>query len=204
MTSTITIPCNIIITLLVAFYWAELLDKTTMRVTNFLSKMKLPFILLSILAGTVELVSSALRASPITGFGLFTIIAAVIYIVTVLGMTIFFSITGAKVLRYIKQSSNVANLREEDREASKALVRKAAILLLAACVFNLIWIVALIMAGTPAWFWSPYGQYSTRIFFLLFFSATVAHGLDSHMVLALVRNSWSQLVTSVGIQIPDS
>lgn len=161
MTSTITIPANIIATLLVAFYWSELLDRNNVQVNTFLSRMRIPFIILSLLVTAVEIASSALRTSPNPNLDFMTIFAAVLYVLIVTASTIYFAITGTKVLLYIRRSSKMGNLREEDKLTSQRLIRKAALLLLTASVFNIIWVIALLLAGVPTFFWTPRGQYST-------------------------------------------
>jgi hypothetical protein len=84
-TVTISIPVNIIVTLLVSFYWMELISSTKLQVANFLSKMKIPFAILCIIAVGFEIASSALRASNNTNIGFVTLISAGIYIVIVAG-----------------------------------------------------------------------------------------------------------------------
>jgi hypothetical protein len=161
MTSTISIPANIIATLLVAFYWAELLDRNKVQVSTFLSRMRIPFVIVSVLVTLVEIASSALRASPLPNLGFMTIFSVILYVLVVTVSTVFFATTGTRVLLYIRKSSGMGSLREEDKVTSRRLIRKAAMLLLTASAFNVIWVVGLLLAGVPAFFWVPRGQYST-------------------------------------------
>jgi hypothetical protein len=160
MTSTISIPANIIMTLLIAFYWAELLDSSKVKVTAFLSKMKIPFILISIVVTVFEIASSGARAALLPNVDFIATITVILYLIITVAMTIFFIITGTRVLLYIRSSSAMVSLREKDKAASTRLIKKAAILMVTACVFNIVWVIGLLFAAAPSIFWTPQGQYS--------------------------------------------
>jgi hypothetical protein len=50
---------------------------------------------------------------------------------------------------YIRKMDKVLNIRPEDREVSKRILQRTAVLVILTTFFNLIWFVGLILAATP-------------------------------------------------------
>lgn len=115
MLISIHFPINIITILLLALYWKELLDETRVKVAGFLSKMKIPFFLVSLLVLVVEFVASSLRAAESGSLGIAVYFSGVVYVSTALTVSIFFFVTGLRVIRRLAASAKKSNIHKTSK-----------------------------------------------------------------------------------------
>lgn len=154
--STVTWPFPIITTLLVSLYLRELLSKLTMkgnvRISNFLTNMRIPFIILSVVVLGLEAGNSGLRASRASTLNVLTYIVAAVYVSTSALMAGFFIYTGSRV---VAQQMRASTLRESSnntsgKKKSKSKARwtfKAIRYILLAAGFLVLYCIALICLG---------------------------------------------------------
>lgn len=71
--------------MLLALYWKEILGSGKVQVVRFVSRLKVPFIAICIIAPAVEIASAVLRAITVGGFGFMALIAGIMYIVIIIG-----------------------------------------------------------------------------------------------------------------------
>jgi hypothetical protein len=69
--------------MLLALYWKEILSSGKIKVVLFVSRMKIPFAIICVLAFGVEIASSVLRGVTVGGFGFMAVITGIIYIVII-------------------------------------------------------------------------------------------------------------------------
>lgn len=155
MTSTISMPSLFIATLLVALYWKESMDQTRVVVNKFLGKMRIPFILLSVVMILVELINSLLRAIRIGILGVMSTLTAVLYIVILLTLSFIFFIVGVKVLNKLRQSDAMSNISR--RSASKSRLRRLTIFLIVSGSFNVFFIISWVLAAFDYFLYTPAG-----------------------------------------------
>lgn len=58
-----------------------MLQSSRIGIRTFLGKMKIPFIVISLLVVVLEFATSAIRASGVTGLGTLTYVGAICYVV---------------------------------------------------------------------------------------------------------------------------
>jgi hypothetical protein len=124
---TLTWPFPIITTLLISLYLRELLSKMTMkgnvRIANFLTNMRIPFIIISIVLLGLEVATSALRATRASTLNVLTFIVAAAYFICASSMAVFFIVTGSRV---VGQQLRAAALRNgSTSDAVKGKPRKS-------------------------------------------------------------------------------
>lgn len=148
--STITWPAPIITTLLVSLYLRELLSRLTMkgnlRLSNFLTNMRWPFLAICIVIVGLEIANSALRAIRASSLNILVYITAVVYVVIAGLMASFFIYTGSRV---VAQQLRASALKESSTgsKSKKNKVRwtfKAIRFILLAAGFLLFWCFSII------------------------------------------------------------
>jgi hypothetical protein len=108
MMITIHWPLAFITTLSISLYWQELLSASRVRVANFVQKLRIPFIVISLFIIAIEISSSSLRAVRAANLGVLTTITGVIYAVVMVGLSIFFFVAGVMVLKKLREGENVS------------------------------------------------------------------------------------------------
>jgi hypothetical protein len=162
MTTTIHFPLNFITILLLALYWNEMLNESRIHVTQFLTKLKIPFIIACILLIGFELFSTLLRALPYTGFRVAwaSTIAAVLYIVFMLTMSVLFFVFGFKVIRRLKNARETSNMKGGEAK-SDASLRRLTYMIVTTGFFNLVFISAFFIAAVDSAFYHPRGFHAS-------------------------------------------
>jgi hypothetical protein len=150
---TLTFPVFATTTLLITFYWKELLEAKKLKVVTFINRMKWPFIAAAFVFWGSELAASFCRGFGVGPVATLTIIASVIYAVCILFTSILFFYYGSKVLRLAK--ARQANLRTESKF-------KAIKLLIASGVLSLVYVFLLIFNATPYLF-LPWGFFAGNL-----------------------------------------
>lgn len=160
MTSTISFPINFVTLLLLAMYWSEILDASKIRFTSFLNRLRIPFIIACVILVIAEIVSTLLRAIR---FGIkvsvATTVAAVIYVIFMLAVTIFFFVYGARVIQRLRQSKALTNIKGAMNKSSRRnkSLRRLTVMLLVTGIFNIIFIIAFVIAAVESFFYTPTG-----------------------------------------------
>lgn len=117
---SITWPVGLINTLLISMYWQQLVDHARVKIYPFLHKMKIPFIVLTVIITTLEFATSGARASHLSGkLVILTTVNGAIYVVCDIALLLFFCIAGGKVIKQLQQGSKISG--------SKRLLRKVCI-----------------------------------------------------------------------------
>lgn len=204
---SIHFPINIITTLLLSLYWKELMDSTKVTVAGFLSKMKIPFFLLSLFVVAIEVACDALRASESSSLSVAIFIYGAAYIATLLLSSAFFFFTGARVIGRLREASKAGNVHGSSHKQILRRVRpspppsprqfplisralQTTVYLFASAIFNVIWVSGLIQALFDTWFFTPVGQIFTFSCMLLgVYGAALAHVLSVKMPLSLNQDS---------------
>lgn len=110
---TVTWPVPIVTTMLVSLYLRELLEKLTLkgslRISNFLTKMKWPFAIVSLTVIALEISNSTLRA--LRAANILTLLYATVSIYTAIAwlMSGFFVYTASRVLLHQIRASHLRN-----------------------------------------------------------------------------------------------
>lgn len=143
--------------LLLAMYWSEILDKSKIHITSFLSRLRVPFILASIFVTGVEICTTIIRAVRIgVRVSVASTIAAVVYIIFMTTISVFFFAFGAKVIRRIQESAKSVNISTGSSRQTASL-RRITALLVSSGVFNIVFITAFIIAAVDSFFYTPVG-----------------------------------------------
>eukprot|EP01122_Echinamoeba_exundans_P011374 TRINITY_DN4504_c0_g1_i1.p1 TRINITY_DN4504_c0_g1~~TRINITY_DN4504_c0_g1_i1.p1 ORF type:complete len:468 (-),score=59.92 TRINITY_DN4504_c0_g1_i1:1340-2743(-) len=153
---SISAPMNIITTMLLALYWKEILSSGKIKVVLFVSRMKIPFAIICVVAFGVEIASSVMRGVTVGGFGFMAVITGIIYIVIVSLMTIFFAIYGAKVLIQLHNSDAKSHVAGSESRRRK-VARNATVMVLFSSAMNVVWVVGMILIVIPRVFYTPLG-----------------------------------------------
>lgn len=106
---TITFPITIVASLLMSLYWVEAMTSASLAVYPGLKKMKVPFIIFSVALGVLEIASDILRSAGVVGASLTVTITAIIVLICVAGMCIFYLIASTLLLKRMKASQTVSN-----------------------------------------------------------------------------------------------
>jgi hypothetical protein len=151
-------------TLLISFYWQELIDKTNARVSLFVKKLKIPFWIISCLIFSMELVSSTLRGTyyPLS---VLTTVTGILYIVSETGLSILYFISGVKIVKYIRASSKDKTSRR------KANLMRTTRSIIISGVLMIFFVVVLAIGGLSNLLYVPWAYWS--IWFTIYIFLTV-------------------------------
>lgn len=160
MTTTISFPLNFVSLILLTLYWQEILEKSKIHITSFLTKLRIPFIVASIILYVAEIIASLVRAIR---FGIkieqASTISAAFYIIFLLSLSIFFFVVGGKVIYRLRISKKLTAMKgavSQNSRRTSSLWRVTVMLVLTG-VFNLIFISSFVIAVFDAFFYSPGG-----------------------------------------------
>jgi hypothetical protein len=105
-------------------------------------------------------------------------------------MTALFFYNGLKVLQYLQQSDEKANIHQS-RQKAKATLRRASILIFTSGLFNLVWVAGLGMAAVSSFFWDAIGQHIAYEF------ACIPRQPASKLTFLLFHSSWTTVWVGV-------
>jgi hypothetical protein len=159
---TVSWPFSLMATLLITFYWHELIGKTNVNLNNFLAKMKIPFWCTFGVLLVVEVLSGVVRGAGFS-ISIFKIIVGTLYIVLDGAIAIFFLVTGVRLVKALKKMANVATNMENRVRRLKETTQ----LIYLSSVIMIIWAIGTAIGGLSPWFWIPWGFYC--LWFLGFF-----------------------------------
>jgi hypothetical protein len=174
---TIHWPFVIVSTLLITFYWFELIKKTKQlgKVRNFLQKLRIPFWIIFAVLLALDLISSILRGLNYDLFAMI-ILAGLLYTVVVLLSTIFFLYTGFKLRSILSKDAGAVN----DRRKKKLQQTTLHIILSSVGLF--MWVVPMILGGLTPLLWVP--DNFIVLWFIIFLGTTFSsffHVLAIHV-----------------------
>jgi hypothetical protein len=149
---TISFPFEIVGTLLFAFYWQELLSKKRVVVSNFLTTMRIPIIVISILLLIMEFTFAGLRAA-LFDISSVSIISSVAYIIVTVSASIYFVYMGVKVVRQLK--SGTADGKAFGSRSSE-LIRRTIIFVCLTAFFSFAWSLTIIGAASDEFLNNPF------------------------------------------------
>jgi hypothetical protein len=151
-------------TLLISFYWQELIDKTNARVSLFVKKLKIPFWIISCLIFSMELVSSTLRGTyyPLS---VLTTLTGILYIVSETGLSILYFVSGIKIIKYIRASAKDKTSRR------KANLMRTTRSIIISGVLMVFFVVVLAIGGLSNLLYVPWAYWS--IWFTIYIFLTV-------------------------------
>lgn len=89
--------------------------KGNLRLSNFLTNMRWPFLIISIIVIGLEIANSALRAARASTLSVLVYICAVVYVIIAAAMASFFIYTGSRV---VAQQLRAASLKESSASSS--------------------------------------------------------------------------------------
>jgi hypothetical protein len=112
---SITWPFEVVCILMVSLYWHESITKTTVKVNSFLSRLKVPFIVATVIIFILEITSIVLRSIWID-LVISVAIASVIYVLVVGSVAVYFFVIAAKTLQQLHKSPGVG---KEGRQRKK-------------------------------------------------------------------------------------
>jgi len=119
---TITLPLGLMATLSLTLFWHETITrKLSNNLMTFLKKFKIPFIVISALILLLDLAASILRALWFP-FTVVTIIEVILFICIILAISIFYFVTGFKILNQINKSKNVRRGTKKSANVTKLVV----------------------------------------------------------------------------------
>jgi hypothetical protein len=145
---TLSFPFTIIGSLLMCFYWLEAMTDSAIHVEPFLNKLKLPFYLVCAFLLVWEGVSAGVRVTKMTwSAGL--IMSAAVYAGIAAGMSLFYLIVGAKLLKRIKASTTL-------NRRGKELLNRMTSLILASIGLYFFWMLLLALFLSPDVIGTPY------------------------------------------------
>jgi hypothetical protein len=107
-----TWPAEVICTLLVALYWHEAITKTDVKVRSFLHRLRVPFIIISVLCISIEGITLTLRVLHIATF-LAVAITSISYFLMITTVTVYFFVIAGKTLRQLSAHSAGKNAKRK-------------------------------------------------------------------------------------------
>jgi hypothetical protein len=160
MTTTLHFPLNFISLMLLTMYWSEVLDASKIRITQFLTKLRVPFIVACIILYAAEIFAALVRAIRFgIRIGVASTISAVLYIIFMLTASIFFFIYGGRVIRRLYDSGSLTNIKGAQNQNMKrdATLQRLTFMLVATGIFNIVFISAFVIAVFESYFYTPVG-----------------------------------------------
>jgi len=164
--NTITFPMEVITLLLITFYWFTLIDNSK-KVDIFLGNFNIPFIIIGLIILLQEIVGGIFRINSLSIYVSVTIIInAILYLVIYIPSIIFFYVIGFMVLRVTRTLPDSLSKK----------IRKLTIRILISGIFQLLWLVPIVLTITDYLFLTP-ESYIT-IWFLLIFLLLISSAIQ--------------------------
>lgn len=166
MTTTISFPLNFISLILLTLYWKEILEKSKIHITSFLTKLRVPFVIAIVFLYTVEITASLVRGIRATGLRneQASATSGVIYTIFLLVVSVFFFVVGGQVIHRLRVSGELTGLKgvvSDKHSRRSASLWRVTVMLVLTGVFNLIWTSSFILAIFDSFFYTPGGFHLT-------------------------------------------
>jgi hypothetical protein len=118
---TASLPVSMSAAVLLLFYWHEQISYMNVRVTNFISKLKIPAAIVIALLISFEIVADILKALSPTTYSAVTKLSAV-YLVITLPIGVFYLVTALKVIYVTKKIGKHSNKNKGVRKLTVKLL----------------------------------------------------------------------------------
>jgi len=126
-----TLPLSLISTILIAFYWAEIMSKTNVsrfkKGGSWLLKLKIPFIIITIVLVVVDITLSIIRTQVVTDLEYFITLKVTViwYALLTFSINITFLIIGIKIIFFANKTNKVDVVKtEKENEKKKSKNKK--------------------------------------------------------------------------------
>jgi hypothetical protein len=121
--------------LLFTLYWHEMMTNATVIVHPFITRMRIPFFIVSALLVSLQVIRTVIRSVTTLEFN-FNIVTAAIYIAVLVGLMVFYAVTGGKVLKRLQSSKKMGRTVQLRRTTRRILIGGG---------FLLFWIIVAIL-----------------------------------------------------------
>jgi hypothetical protein len=121
--------------LLFTLYWHEMMTNATVIVHPFITRMRIPFFIVSALLVSLQVIRTVIRSVTTLEFN-FNIVTAAIYIAVLVGLMVFYAMTGGKVLKRLQSSKKMGRTVQLRRTTRRILIGGG---------FLLFWIIVAIL-----------------------------------------------------------
>lgn len=126
---TLHVPFSLSSALLVTLYWHESLQLYSLKINPFLRKMFWPFIVIVGLAIVLEAAAIVVRIVVKNLFGTAYIIVYSYYMFILAGVIIFYSLTAARILAYMRKSEKMGKIWQRRKKVSELLTTSIGVIL---------------------------------------------------------------------------
>jgi hypothetical protein len=106
--------------MLFTLYWHEMMTKSSVVVHPFITKMRIPFFILSFALLALQIIRILLRS--FTTLTQLPLVTAIAYLLVIVGMAVFYTVTGVKLLKRLNRSKNLGRVVKLRQSTIKILV----------------------------------------------------------------------------------
>jgi uncharacterized protein YacL len=164
-------PFALTATLLISFYWQELITKNRVQVSLFVRKLKIPFWIIVALIFAMEFTSSMLRGLYYP-LGALTTLTGVVYIVSSIAISLLYFISGGRIVQALKKSA-AARVEKVPTKLTKTTER-----VVASGSLMVIFAIIVAVIGLSDILYIPWGFWSA------WFSVTILLNINSVLQVA--------------------
>lgn len=104
---TLPIPFVLSASLLLCFYWYEVVSNAKLKMFSFLDKLKIPFYCLCGIMIALEIITGVIRSTGVLPMFISYVITLVVYVIVILGVSIVYLVMGIKLLRRMRVSHTI-------------------------------------------------------------------------------------------------
>jgi len=158
---TLSLPFSLASTLLIAFYWEEVMHSTRLSAIPSLKKFRWPAGICLFILYALELSSSLSRAYYVNLASL-NVISAIIYVVVTVAVSIFFFICGHRILKVLRNKQlekNKLSTRKNNLKRVTVLLVISGVAMILLSIFTLLYAIPPTTAGSLFF-----------VFFMIYFS----------------------------------
>lgn len=126
-----SLPFTLAASLLIVFFWYELMKKPTGKIHSFLYKLKIPFYILIGVLLALQAITVSVAVTTWTSFQM-DLLIIILYVILTSFIMVFYLITGVRLLKHLKPNENKVDVNNN----SKHLLQTTRLLLgSAGCLF---------------------------------------------------------------------
>eukprot|EP00029_Vermamoeba_vermiformis_P002715 TRINITY_DN13087_c0_g1_i1.p1 TRINITY_DN13087_c0_g1~~TRINITY_DN13087_c0_g1_i1.p1 ORF type:complete len:431 (-),score=37.06 TRINITY_DN13087_c0_g1_i1:79-1371(-) len=114
----ISVPFTLTPSLMITFFWHEILASNKIDVNSGIKKLKIPFIVTSVCLFVLEIIVNILRCLPLGLTNIMLYVDSIIYTIVGLSIGVFYVVTAVRVIRRVKNSE-----RLKDRYTARTSLR---------------------------------------------------------------------------------
>jgi hypothetical protein len=175
---TLSHPFSLAVTILITFYWHDVMHGMSLNINQMLGRFKIPFIVVIVILFGIEIGFGITRALiSVTGVpvAIMIVVNSIIYSIVCFGFAIFFFVTAAKLMRILNKKSH----GEKSKRARTLRRMTTRVVVIGACLLSHV-IIFVLLANTSL---SVVPSSSAVIWFFSFLILCVQ---DLFQILALV------------------